>query len=425
VSFDRLAAQSRRPRSIAIVLIAITGAVMLGLSGGAGASELLGPLPEGALAQSRCAGFRLSRHVGQRGQTVVATVTPKPEWCKKETTSWTFPLLSGTRSVRGCNENATSCTYKVTGPSFPTSGIHYETVCINGQSGQGPWDSCDYWAAQPNCVGTPTFKVQHKRVGRETIVTFAGKKWDTKDCGPVMLTISGERGAVQKAVYERSSFSGTIRVNGRLCGIQLRAAQLTGRALTGGFDNGGHAEAIVMIAKPGTMPNGEQLIPGDFLCRSEIDFDPAHMTVANVRALASKLGQQLLEVNTRQAAAMVDAAGKVSVEGVSLESADSQLLATERDLVSHQNNAASLPEKPEGQSLGLSGFNKREGSLTVEGNLNLDGAVLYVEGELHVTGAITGRGAVFVTGNITAEGGSTLQTDAIYGLVAGGSLGLP
>ena len=121
---------------------------------------------------------------------------------------------------------------------------------------------------------------------------------------------------------------------------------------------------------------------------------------------------------------MVDSTGKTTVEGVSLESASTQLLAQEHDLVVHGPGVASLKET-EGESLTLEGYSQAQGSMTVEGNLDLKGAVLYVGGELHVTGAITGLGAVFAAGSITADGGAMMNTDLRYSLVAGGSLTLP
>ena len=384
-------------------------------------ADSIGPIP-GDLPQSRCASFFLSRHIAQRGQTIVATVVPHPESCKAETTGWQFESINGANIVQGCGKNDTSCTYKVTGPATGIPGQRVETVCINGTSGQGNWYSCDYYAVLPDCKGNPTFKVTHRRVRGITDVRFVGKNWDSKDCGPVTVTITGDNGAIVKETYDRSSFSGRLSGRGRLCGIKLRATQPTGRVRTGGFTRRGLADVIVLIAKPGTTPSGEQLFPGDRLCKDEVSFDPAQMTQADVRSLAAQFGQQLFEVESRSAAWTVDTSGQVAIRGVSLESADPELLLRFKESILHHDGVQNLP--PEGSGP-LSGFSQCGSSLTWTGDLSLDGGVIFVNGDLHVTGAVTGVGAVFATGSITANGGARFESDATYGLVAGGALNLP
>lgn len=71
----------------------------------------------------------------------------------------------------------------------------------------------------------------------------------------------------------------------------------------------------------------------------------------------------------------------------------------------------------------LEGFVRRQGnlSLTSEG-LRLKGAVLYVDGDLVVNGGIHGKGAVICTGKVTVRGGSTLTSENVVALLAGGDV---
>ena len=68
----------------------------------------------------------------------------------------------------------------------------------------------------------------------------------------------------------------------------------------------------------------------------------------------------------------------------------------------------------------LTGFSRRGGSLTVNGNLAMDNAVLHVDGSLTVRGGVSGRGAVFVRGTTRIGGAAQVRADVATALVSGG-----
>lgn len=58
----------------------------------------------------------------------------------------------------------------------------------------------------------------------------------------------------------------------------------------------------------------------------------------------------------------------------------------------------------------LSGINRREGPMTVQEGLFLDGANLFVHGDLSVLGGLTGKGVLVVDGNVTISGQSDFDS---------------
>ncbi|MHB2019508.1 MAG: hypothetical protein ACYCW6_21375, partial [Candidatus Xenobia bacterium] len=70
----------------------------------------------------------------------------------------------------------------------------------------------------------------------------------------------------------------------------------------------------------------------------------------------------------------------------------------------------------------LIGFNSTSGPLVVNGDLQLDGAVLQVNGDLTVNGAVQGWGAVYVSGKTTLNGGANLRTEDLTAVLSQGDL---
>lgn len=66
----------------------------------------------------------------------------------------------------------------------------------------------------------------------------------------------------------------------------------------------------------------------------------------------------------------------------------------------------------------MSGFNRRDGNLSVTGGLDLDSGVLFVNGDLNVQGGLTGKGAIFSTGKVTISGGGALEGDSQAAIIA-------
>lgn len=67
---------------------------------------------------------------------------------------------------------------------------------------------------------------------------------------------------------------------------------------------------------------------------------------------------------------------------------------------------------------------RRDGDLTINGNLEMDAAFLYVSGNLRITGDLTGSGIVVVRGNVMVEGKATLAGANKMALLAEGSIDL-
>ncbi|MBI3924231.1 MAG: hypothetical protein HY319_01700 [Armatimonadetes bacterium] len=72
----------------------------------------------------------------------------------------------------------------------------------------------------------------------------------------------------------------------------------------------------------------------------------------------------------------------------------------------------------------LTGINRSRAGLTVDGDLTLHNAILYVDGALEVTGAIRGRGAVFVAGAAEVGAGAELTGGEGLALAAEGNVTL-
>jgi hypothetical protein len=113
------------------------------------APNALGNPPTG-LAQSRCAGMAISPHDAHVGDVVSGSVSGfDVNNCGGNLTTpptaptWTWPV-GGVTVQSGCGANSQTCVFKVT----RATGV-YQTLCLNGSSVQGPWNSCDYYGVLP------------------------------------------------------------------------------------------------------------------------------------------------------------------------------------------------------------------------------------------------------------------------------------
>ena len=131
-------------RHWALVTAATTACLLVGLpatAGPAGAdSSSLPPVPAGLYVQSRCAALVLSNHVVDLGGTISANAGPaRPEACNGHV-SWVWGAGDDLRVKSGCKVNGTTCTFKAT-----SSTQGWDQVCLDGSSGFGAWESCDYY----------------------------------------------------------------------------------------------------------------------------------------------------------------------------------------------------------------------------------------------------------------------------------------
>lgn len=72
----------------------------------------------------------------------------------------------------------------------------------------------------------------------------------------------------------------------------------------------------------------------------------------------------------------------------------------------------------------LEGYCRVTGDLNVAGNLELNGALLYVEGNLTVTDGVKGQGAIVVTGSTTIQKGAEISSDNLVAMLSGGDVKL-
>ncbi len=118
-------------------------------------APLLGTPP--SEPESRCAPLTVSPHVVTLGQTITGTVADQgPLACGGDIPGGTRPTWTWTGSglqtvTSGCTMNSDSCVLTAratTTGSYPSTG-GYASLCLNGNSTQGPWTSCDYYAVIP------------------------------------------------------------------------------------------------------------------------------------------------------------------------------------------------------------------------------------------------------------------------------------
>jgi hypothetical protein len=425
---------------VILVLSAIVAGVASGqrLVARGPTGDSVGPLPSiDSIPQSRCGALHVSSHIVTVGEKLTAAAGPPvPQACggPPGSVSWIWSEdFAGMKMIKRCGMTSASCTFKAIAPSGPP-GARYFDGCINGDSRQGSWTSCDYFAVLPKCHGRPALALSHRRVSGATLISFKGSGWDVRSCGPVTLSASIEQGSQPIASYNSRSFRGRIKIRGRrICGLDLYARQAPNTLLKASFSLGKPANAWVVFARPGVTRDGEPIRPGDLLCQHDVptnvysDLAANRVTAADVRAIAAALGQQLIEIqgygkSTGAWSYTADASGQVGVWGNTVESAQPDLVNA---LALHivEGGPTSLNTSSPDPSPVLGGFARAQGSYTVQGDLKLDGALLLIEGDLNVSGRITGTGAVIVTGNISA-GGASLTGDP-NALIAGGHINLP
>ncbi len=133
------------PRRHGAVLAAVTAiSLLVGLPATAGPaladSSSLPPVPAGLYVQSRCAALVLSNHVVDLGGTISANAGPaRPEACNGSV-GWTWGVGDDLQVESGCKVNGETCTFKAT-----SSTEGWDQVCLDGSSGFGEWESCDYY----------------------------------------------------------------------------------------------------------------------------------------------------------------------------------------------------------------------------------------------------------------------------------------
>ena len=130
------------------VLGAVVAWACIMLAASAARADSLGPIPPDSVVASRCAPMTLSPNVVHVGRRLAGSAGPKHDACGPggvAAITWGWGLFPGLSFVGQCRLTATHCEFKATAPTG-TPGHRIAQGCINGNSGFGPWISCDWYA---------------------------------------------------------------------------------------------------------------------------------------------------------------------------------------------------------------------------------------------------------------------------------------
>ena len=109
--------------------------------------------PPSNLPQSRCAGLAVSPHESHVGATISGTVSYAGDTAcggdipPLQRPTWTWSGQQSSQIISGCTANSLSCVFQ--GSATGSAGNRYVELCLNGNSRQGPWISCDYYGVAP------------------------------------------------------------------------------------------------------------------------------------------------------------------------------------------------------------------------------------------------------------------------------------
>lgn len=161
------------------------------------------------------------------------------------------------------------------------------------------------------------------------------------------------------------------------------------------------------------MSDDQELRPGDLACNSP-------------RADSVQLGPKSWVGGDLRAVGGVVLSPQATVEGQTLSYGESVDLPSiplrSFDPMVNGNPYQNLPVLMGNQS--LTGEARCSTDMTVQGHLQLQGAVLFVDGDLLVTGGISGSGLVIVMGNTKVGGGVRLESSHKAVLLSAGNVSL-
>jgi len=175
----------------------------------------------------------------------------------------------------------------------------------------------------------------------------------------------------------------------------------------------------------GTLINGienlppEQILPGHLVSDSS-DGQALH--------LDSSVSAPTLVTGDAQSMGGVNLGASTTVRGQVKQHAESAKLP--EVVVENYDPAGvagvqTISQSTLSSTLNVSGISRRTGSLTVnQGGLALDEGYLYVDGDLEIYGGLSGKGAIFSTGDVKVHGLSQFATSNLQAIVAKGNLEL-
>jgi len=192
-------------------------------------------------------------------------------------------------------------------------------------------------------------------------------------------------------------------------------------ASSGKFE-AGSGLLLTAVKKAEDALNGASAIPPEKLV-------PSHLASNSKDEKAIKLGKNTkITGDVRSSGGIeTDRDGGTDIQGKIICNADAINLpaidVTSYDPeVQKMEGFQNLPGTLETQK--LEGASKREGNLTVNGDLTLDGGLVYVNGDLTIHGSVKGKGGLFVTGKTTIDRGAKLDTGNSAVLVSKGDVSL-
>ncbi|MGV8119553.1 MAG: hypothetical protein AB2L14_07320 [Candidatus Xenobiia bacterium LiM19] len=192
-------------------------------------------------------------------------------------------------------------------------------------------------------------------------------------------------------------------------------------ASSGKFESG-DGLLVAGVKKPEDAFNGASMIAPENLI-------PSHIASNSRDVKAVKLGRETkITGNVRASGGIeIDPDGGTNILGQMLCNADPVALpridvTTYDPLAQGMVGVQTLPASMDAQT--LEGASKRAGNLTVNGDLSLDGAFVYVNGDLTIHGGVKGKGGLFVTGKTTIDCGSSLDTSNAAVIMSKGDISL-
>ncbi|MGV8119552.1 MAG: hypothetical protein AB2L14_07315 [Candidatus Xenobiia bacterium LiM19] len=192
-------------------------------------------------------------------------------------------------------------------------------------------------------------------------------------------------------------------------------------ASSGKFEsNNGLLVAAVKEAKDAM--NGASAIPPEKLV-------PSHLASNSRDNKAVKLGKGTkITGDVRSSGGVeLDPEGGAEIQGKTICHADPinlpKIDVTSYDPeVQKMEGIQQLPASLDAQK--LEGVSKRKGNLTVNGDLTLDGSIVYVEGDMTIHGGVKGKGGLFVTGKTTIDRGASLDSTNTAVVISKGDVSL-
>lgn len=260
----------------------------------------------------------------------------------------------------------------------------------------------------------------------------------TRHDGHAYLTFDASQAADHQLAYSLDNFEGDQAVAGYEGQVvPAFSAHLVARGTSGGVTV--DMETVIYrppfpyaIATDGTFRSEGSLVVGSLEDMGDLD-DLSHLAAADVVANASIQSSLILDgdawiAGDLQSAGGIEVSEETEVRGEIIAFREATHLPAIRiedydPAASGANEVRDLTD-PRVQDPVLGGLCRRQGDFTVNGRLILDGGVLYVDGDLLVEQGIHGKGAVFVTGETTISGSSSLRSDNVAALLSKGDVTL-